>query len=234
MSHPQDARFLGVLGCQGTFLSASTFMAVADTLCPVVEDLWIWHAYEPRVKADLSSSLIRAASGLVIVDPIDLVESQLMVIRNMGPVVAIVLTNGNHCRSSARYRQRFGAPVLAHPEAVGDLESPVDGTLRAGSQIGGSLEFIELPGAGRGEVALYDPRGRLHLGDALINLESTGFSLLPEKYCLDAAGLCLALQILRLKKVEVITFAHGSPLVTGAQTCLRGLLDALAGGKQAG
>lgn len=216
--------------CLDPFSVAGTGMALADTLHAVAEDLWIWNAYEARVKADLSSSLIRARAGLVVLDPIDLQEQELVKIQKMGPVVAIVLTNGNHCRASARFRQRFGAPVLAHPEAVGELESPVDGTLRKENLIGGSLEFIELSGAGMGEVALYDSRGRLHVGDALVNLESTGFISLPEKYCLDAGHLKQSLQVLGEKRIDLITFAHGLPLVSGVQVRLKQLLDSLAGG----
>jgi hypothetical protein len=122
---------------------------------------------------------------------------------------------------------------LAHPDAVGELESPVDGTLRAGQRIGGSLEHIELPGAGPGEVALYDGRGRLHLGDALINLDSTGFAILPEKYCSDSALLKRSLQRLGERRVEVMTFAHGAAITGAATSCLADLLQALRTGLSA-
>jgi glyoxylase-like metal-dependent hydrolase (beta-lactamase superfamily II) len=193
----------------------------------VAADLWVWQVYDPRVKADLSSSLIRTAHGLVAVDPVDLVEHELVAVSRLGPVAAIVLTNGNHGRASARFRQRFGAPVLAHPDAVGELELPVDGTLRPGNLVGGSLDFIELPGAGPGEVALWDARGRLHFGDALIHLQSTGFSTLPAKYCENAGRLQQSLQRLRSLPVEILTFAHGLPVVMQARARLDALLDSL-------
>ena len=199
-------------------------MAVADSLQHVVDDVWIWHAFDPRVKTELFSTVIRAAHGWVVLDPIDLTESAWGTLTRLGPVAAIVLTNGNHCRASVRFRQRLGAGIFAHPDAVGELECPVDATLREGNRVGGSLEWIELRGAGPGEVALFDDRGRLHVGDALVNLESTGFVLLPEKYCLDAVQLRQSLRLLKGRRVEWMTFAHGLPLREGAQSRLDGLL----------
>lgn len=207
-------------------------MPCADTLEPVAEDLWIWHAYDPRVKTELFSTLIRVPAGLVVVDPVDLAEPALVAIRAMGPVVAVVLTNGNHGRASARYRQRFGAPVLAHAEALGELECPVDGSLRAGTPVGGCLEFVELSGAGLGEVALYDPRGRLHVGDALVNLDSTGFAPLPDKYCVDGARLRRSLQKLRDVPFDSMTFAHGLPLLGEARRRLDRMIESLPGEAQ--
>jgi glyoxylase-like metal-dependent hydrolase (beta-lactamase superfamily II) len=72
---------------------------------------------------------------------------------------------------------------------------------------------LELPGAGAGEIALYDQSGRVHFGDAVVNLESTGLCLLPEKYCSDPVQLKKSVAALGGLKADVITFAHGVPLV---------------------
>jgi hypothetical protein len=202
-------------------------MAMADTLHAVAEQLWVWGGFEPAVKADLHSCAIGTPEGLVVVDPIELTGAALTAFSALGPVVAVVLTNGNHARAALRFRRRFAAPVLAHPGALGELEVPVDGTLTPERLVGGALRVLELPGGGPGEVALYDPRepwgGRLHVGDALIHLESTGFSLLPEKYCSDASLLRRSIRGLEPLPMRLMTFAHGMPLLEDAGGRLRAL-----------
>jgi glyoxylase-like metal-dependent hydrolase (beta-lactamase superfamily II) len=199
-------------------------MAKADSIEQVAPDLWFWQAYEEAVRSDLSSCAIGSKEGVVLVDPIELEESQVEALGCFGPVVAIVLTNGNHSRSAAQYRGRFEAPVFAHSDAVGALEIPVDEILKQGQVIGGDLEVICLPGGGSGEIVLYDRRGRLHFGDALVNLESVGFSILPAKYCEDRRLLEKSLKELWGLKVSLMTFAHGFPIVTDSEKRLRSIL----------
>jgi glyoxylase-like metal-dependent hydrolase (beta-lactamase superfamily II) len=128
-------------------------------------------------------------------------------------VHAIVLTNANHARQALEFRRSWNAPILAHRDAVMGLEIPVDGLLQAGDLLGGGIQVLELPGAGAGEIALYDQSGRIHFGDAVVNLESTGLCLLPEKYCSNPAQLKNSVAALGGLKADVITFAHGVPLV---------------------
>jgi glyoxylase-like metal-dependent hydrolase (beta-lactamase superfamily II) len=199
-------------------------MPKADTIEQVTADLWIWQAYEELIRADLSSCAIRTDEGLVIVDPIELAQDALDELEAQGVVSAIVLTNANHSRSASRFRKRFNAPILAHPDALAKLETAADSVLRTERLVAGTLQVICLPGAGAGEVALFDPRGRLHMGDALVNLDPVGLSVLPAKYCTDPVGLTGALQALVGLRFDTVTFAHGLPLVTNAAAKVSALL----------
>ena len=199
-------------------------MARAETLLPLLPDLWWWHTFEDSVRTDLGSTAGLTEPGLLVVDPVDLAESALEQLSGLGAWFAIVLTNGNHARAAARYRTRFNLPIFCHPGAVGELEISIDGVLEDGDLLAG-MRVIELEGAGAGEIALWDERGRLHVGDALVNLDSTGFSVLPERYCLDRARLGRSLRKLLPLEPKVITFAHGSPLLEGASERLRRLID---------
>jgi hypothetical protein len=64
----------------------------------------------------------------------------------------------------------------------------------------------------------------MHLGDALIHLPPYGFTLLPEKYCTDAREMRLALGKLLRFPFQILTFAHGLPLVSEARQRLAHLL----------
>ena len=188
-------------------------MPTATNLRQIVPRLWSWHAYDPEVNVDLFSCALESEAGLVLVDPIGLDEIGMKTLASHGPVHSIVVTNANHARQSMEVRSCWNAPILAHRDAVRELEIPVDGFLQAGDSLGGGIQVLELPGAGAGEIALYDQCGRIHFGDAVVNLESTGLCLLPEKYCSDAAQLKKSLAALGGLKANVITFAHGVPMV---------------------
>ncbi len=188
-------------------------MPTATNLRQIVPCLWTWHAYDPEVKVDLFSCALQSEAGLVLVDPIALDEQGMNALASAGPVHAIVLTNANHARQSAEFKRRWNVPVLAHRDAVMDLDVAIDGLLQAGDSFGGGIQVLELPGAGAGEIALHDRSGRMHFGDAVVNLDSTGLCLLPEKYCSDPAQLKKSVAALRGLHADVITFAHGAPMV---------------------
>ncbi len=198
----------------------------AESVEQVAPGLLFWTAYDPSCKANLASVAWRGASGWVFVDPIEAEAEALAEAMAGAPASAILLTNGNHARAAEVYRRRFGVPVHAHPEAVGELGIEVDHPFVAGEEIGGVLP-MPIPGGGPGETALYTPEegGCLFLGDAVINMEETGLALLPKKYCRSEKENRASLkQLLRLD-FSLITFAHGTPLRVQAKERLRLLLD---------
>ena len=149
----------------------------------------------------------------------------MLVLEEAAPWAAIVLTNGNHARAALEFKRRSSAPIFAHPDAARELEIPVDGFLNIGGRVGGNLELLDLQGAGSGEVALYHPAGSIHFGDAVVNLESTGLDFLPEKYCANQARLKTSLQALESRRVDIMTFAHGLPIVTETQSRFDALIE---------
>lgn len=202
-------------------------MTIATELREITKGLWGWHAFDESVRTDLFSTAIQAEEGLIVIDPILLETDHMNRLRRLGVVSAIVLTNGNHSRASAVFREALSAPVFAHPDAVGELTNPVDGTLRVSRKIGGNFEVLELPGGGEGEIALLGSTGSLHFGDAMIRTEKNGIEILPEKYCEDFSLLKTSLRTLKSKAVSLVTFAHGHPLLESAQEVLQAALDKL-------
>jgi hypothetical protein len=199
-------------------------MAIANEIVETSKGVWTWHAFDESIRTELFSTAVLAEDGVVIIDPIDADQGVLYRLGKLGAVAAVVLTNGNHSRAAARFRERFSAPVFAHSESVGELTLPVDGILRVERPLAGSLEVVELHGAGMGEVALRSESGWLHFGDAVINLEDTGLALLPSKYCVDFERLKESLQQLKDLRFENATFAHGVPLIGDAKERICGLV----------
>lgn len=184
--------------------------------------LWIWHAYDPAVKTDLFSAAISAPSGIFLVDPIPLPDSDLAALTKAGPIAGVIVTNANHQRSALDCSDRLSIPVLGHPDALAEIKPS-----RTGDLDGIGLGAIEIPGSVTGEIALYQVShgGTLIIGDALINLEGYGFTFLPAKYCLDHKQMRRSLRSLLPLPVERILFAHGPPIVTATAERLRSLLE---------
>ena len=195
-------------------------MLPADEIQQVSEGLWFWQRFQPSVKVDCSSCAVRVGVGLTLVDPIPLDVGAMEELCALGEIKAIVATNGNHDRAVSELRDRFAVPLFAHP-AVGFA---IDRGMRDGDKIFDYLEVVEIPGGGPGEIALYDPRGRMIVGDALTNLDPTGLALLPAKYCADEDEMRGSLRKLLRYPIEILTFAHGLPLVSRVRSRLEVLL----------
>lgn len=198
-------------------------MSRADEFHQLRPDLYFWQAYEPAVKVDLSCCARRTSRGLVLIDPIPLAKPALAELLDAGEPVAIVLTGGNHARAAEEYRQRFSIPIYAHVDASPELGLPIDHTLADGDTLLDELTVITIPGSTPGEIALH-AGDILHMGDALIHLPPLGFALLPDKYCADAKQLRVSVEKLLRIPFELLTFAHGLPIVARARHRLAQLL----------
>ena len=198
-------------------------MSHADEIHQLRPDLFFWQAYEPAVKTDLSCCACLTAQGLVFIDPIPLQKSAEAELLEVGVPRAIILTSGNHARAAEEYRCRFSIPIHAHPEAVPELGFAIDHPTADGETILDEFTAIRIPGAAEGEIALH--RGdAVHMGDALIHLPPYGFATLPDKYCADPKEMRQALGKLLRIPFELLTFAHGLPIITHARQRLSQLL----------
>jgi len=196
---------------------------LADELHQLRPDLFIWQAYDPAVKSDLTSCACLTAQGLVFIDPIPLQKSAQAELLEAGEPRAIILTSGNHARAAEDYRKRFSIPIYAHAEAVSEFSFAVDHVIADGETVLDEFTAIRIPGAAEGEIALH--RGEVvHVGDALIHLSPYGFALLPDKYCTDPKEMRLPLGKLLRIPFELLTFAHGLPIVAHARQRLSQLL----------
>ena len=171
-----------------------------------------WEAFDRASKVDLSASAVTVAGGgLVFVDPIGLARKafQELLAAAGGKPCGVFVTNANHRRAADEFTRDLGVPLLD----------------AAGAQALG-LNVIPLPGAAPGETALHRPDGGglMLVGDAVINLCSHPFSLLPDRYCDDPAELRRSLARLLDFPFERLLLAHGEPLMEGARARLAALL----------
>jgi glyoxylase-like metal-dependent hydrolase (beta-lactamase superfamily II) len=204
-------------------------MAKAADLEQIAPDLFIWQAYDRELKADLSSAAIATLNGVFLVDPIPLTDVAVNQLRLAGAVTGVIVTNINHLRASDQFATLFDVPIYARRESFPDKAPSRTTEIADGMQICEVLDVIAVEGAASGEIVLYCPSngGALVVGDALINFEPYGFTLLPRKYCSNEKQMRRSLRRLLDCKSERILFAHGTPILSQATERLRGLLDSI-------
>ena len=137
-----------------------------------------------------------------------------------------VLAHANHLRASDYYSKELSVPILARSASFPGKKPPHFVEISGGTKICPELEVIAIEGAVPGEIALYDPLkgGTFIVGDALINFDPPGFAVLPQKYCLNQRKLRQSLWERLTRPAERMLFAHGTPIISGANATSRPIL----------
>lgn len=187
--------------------------------------LWHWQAYDPAVKADLSSGAAQCGDRLFLIDPIPLDPPALAKLTAHRTIGGVLVTNSNHPRASAALARQLGATIFASEPAIHEFVDAKTQPIAAGEIMPG-LAAITIEGAASGEMAFHfaDSGGTLVVGDALINFEPYGFTMLPAKYCSNQKQMRRSLRQLLDSPFERLLFAHGSPILSSARARLDTLL----------
>jgi len=202
-------------------------MPRAQEVDEVAPGIFVWQAYDSRVKADLFSTALETEVGAWVVDPIPLTSEALLSFRASHPKTAgIFVTNANHTRAAADFAQTFAVPLYVHDELRGTGDFIQATGVQDGEALSQGLTAIAIAGGPAGEMALHHSAngGTIVVGDALINFEPYGFGLLPAKYCLDFKLMRRSLEKILDYSFERMLFAHGTPMLSRARARLEQLL----------
>lgn len=194
---------------------------------PLSRSLAVWRAYDPGVKAELSSAALCVGGQVYLVDPIRLTPRALDGWATGASVDGIFVTNVNHARATGSFAAETDTTIRASAETANQLSDLEIVPLRARERIAERIEVIAIVGAAEGEIAIHfddQTGGAIILGDALIHFGSDGFALLPEKYCTDQQQLRRSLRQLLDFRFERLLFAHGPPLLANARARLEEIL----------
>jgi glyoxylase-like metal-dependent hydrolase (beta-lactamase superfamily II) len=202
-------------------------MRAASDFDRITSNIAIWHKYDSAVKAELYSTCLGTSGGTYLIDPVPLESEALYELIGSNSVAGIIVTNGNHHRASAKFAERFSAPVLGRTGSFPNRVAHEFKSVTDGDEISEGLRAIGIEGAADGEIALhYAPDGGTFIiGDALINFEPYGFTFLPAKYCSNQKQMQRSLRKLLDYKAERMLFGHGTAILSEASERLRGLLD---------
>jgi glyoxylase-like metal-dependent hydrolase (beta-lactamase superfamily II) len=148
-------------------------------------------------------------------------------VERLGLPVAVLLTVHWHERSAAAVRERYGAGVWAHADAVERLEVPVAHPFREGDPLPGGVRA--LPTGRGGEVMAWLPERRaLVPGDVLLGTPGGGLRVCPASWFRNPRGPAIAREALRetlALPIERVLVSHGDPVLAGAAAALAAALE---------
>jgi Metallo-beta-lactamase superfamily len=201
-------------------------MRRAQDVDEVSPGIFVWQAYDSKVKADLFTTALGTQAGIFIVDPIPLDPFDLASLWTHRKAAGIFVTNANHTRASGEFAKAFSIPVYVGDELCRNPDFPHATSVRDGETFSQGLTAIAIEGGPEGEMALHcnENGGTMVLGDALINFEPYGFGLLPTKYCRDHNLMRQSLRKLLDYAFDRILFAHGTPILSLARARVEQLL----------
>lgn len=201
-------------------------MVQAGDLQPLTGSLWLWQDYDPAAKADLFSSAAKIEGRLFFIDPIPLNDQSISELTAGCDVAGVIITNANHVRAAKLFATKYRAAIFGSTAALSEFGHARTIAIAPGEKIVEGIDVIAIEGAAAGEIALHlsDDGGTIIVGDALINFEPYGFTLLPAKYCADQALLRRSLRQLLDRQFARVLFAHGIPILSSARARLEALL----------
>jgi glyoxylase-like metal-dependent hydrolase (beta-lactamase superfamily II) len=187
-----------------------------------------WEKYSDELKTVLSSAGFREESEVVLIDPVPLTMSAMNKVVGPASRAFTLLTNANHERAALSLRENMRIPILAHEDARAEMEIDANDYFKDGDELPAGLVAVHVPGVTPGETAFYTSKngGIVAVGDALVNLDpEQGMAFLPDKYSKNPKQSRQSLRKLLKLEFEMMTFAHGQPIVSGARKRLESLLE---------
>ena len=203
-------------------------MPPASIVSEILPGVHRWSAFSPEHKVELTSHSVRDGRSLLVFDPIQLTAEVCDWFPTPCAPDAVVLTNENHERDAALWRERYPLAIWAAPEAR--LSLPGVRRWDATRSPFPGWQIVPLPGGADGETAWFHAEKSLVVfGDAVVNLPDRGLEVLPAKYCREPALLRSSLRRLVRQSFAHAMFAHGDTLLGDASSRIEAMLatDAL-------
>jgi glyoxylase-like metal-dependent hydrolase (beta-lactamase superfamily II) len=196
----------------------------------IVPDVQTWSVFAPDKGYAFNGYAIATEEGTVVIDPPEPTEDGWDTIDLLEPFAGVWITNRNHSRAAAAFRERYGATVYAHEADAERLEAGADQTVRGGERLPGEIELIHVPGKSPGEIAFHLPRSRaLVVGDVVIGVPVGELATYPEKVIDDTDELLRSAARLLEYDFDALLVCDGESLLSGGKEKLREFLEAASG-----
>lgn len=196
--------------------------AVATDATEVVPGVWHWAVADDRIGGYVSAAhAIRAAGGVVLIDPLPLVEAGFA---RLGAVTAICLTTSSHQRSAWRYRREHGVEVWA-PALARTFDEQPDRRYGDGDELPGGLRAVFTPGAGTSQHTLVAAAPAVaFVPDLLVHEPGKPLELIPAEYAHDVDEARRNVEKLLELPFDVLCLGHGVPVTDDPKGAIRVML----------
>jgi glyoxylase-like metal-dependent hydrolase (beta-lactamase superfamily II) len=195
----------------------------------IVPDVQMWSVQPPEKDYAFNGYAIATEDGTVLIDPPEPLDDGWNAVDLLAPFAGLYITNRNHSRAAATFRERYGTTVYAHEADAGRLEAGADQTVRGDERLPGEIQLIHVPGKSPGEIAFHLPRSRaLIVGDVVIGVPPGELSTYPEKVIDDMEQLHRSAAHLLEYDFDALLLCDGEPITAGGKEKLQDFVTAAA------
>jgi glyoxylase-like metal-dependent hydrolase (beta-lactamase superfamily II) len=192
----------------------------------IVRDVQTWSRHSDEKGYAFNGYAVCTEDGTVLIDPPDPGDDGWLTIDLLEPFAGVWLTNRNHSRAAAAFRDRYGVAVWAHAADADRLEAGADRTLAGGTTIAGDIQVVPVPGKSPGEIAFHLPRSNaVIVGDLVIGVPPGELSTYPDEVIDDRAELERSAERLLGYEFDALLLCDGQPLPAGGKEELRRFVE---------
>ncbi|MCY4612895.1 MAG: hypothetical protein OXB94_04635 [Nitrospira sp.] len=195
---------------------------------PILPGIATWSWFSEEKQLNFNGHLLDVGEHRILVDPPPLSDTDLSQLTNAGQVDYILLTNRDHERQSATYKETLKTRVYVPQADAQEMSVTPEKTFVDGELLPGGIWVIHLSNQkSPGESALFLQQGRgiLIVGDALLGKPEGSVSMLPAEKYADPVKAREGLRRLLKYNFDSILVGDGTSILTGAKTVVAKALE---------
>ena len=195
---------------------------------PILPGIATWSWFSEEKQLNFNGHLLDVGEHRILVDPPPLSDDDLSKLSNAGQVDYILLTNRDHQRESAAYKDALNTRVYVPQADAPEMSVTSDKTFVDGELLPGGIWVIHLSDQkSPGESALFIQQGRgvLIVGDALLGKPEGSVSMLPAEKYADPAKAREGLRRLLKYNFDSLLVGDGTSILTGAKAVVTKALE---------
>lgn len=195
---------------------------------PILPGIATWSWFSEEKQLNFNGHLLDVGEHRILVDPPPLSDDDLSKLSNAGQVDYILLTNRDHQRESAKYKDALNTRVYVPQADAPEMSVTPDKTFVDGELLPGGIWVVHLSDQkSPGESALFIQQGRgiLIVGDALLGKPEGSVSMLPAEKYADPAKARESLRRLLKYNFDSILVGDGASILTNAKAVVTKALE---------
>ncbi len=195
---------------------------------PILPGIATWSWFSEEKQLNFNGHLLDVGEHRILVDPPPLADADLSKLTSAGQVDYILLTNRDHERESATYKDTLKTRVYVPQADAPEMSVTPDKTFVDGELLPGGIWVVQLSNQkSPGESALFIQQGRgiLIVGDALLGKPEGSVSILPDGKYTDPAKAREGLRRLLKYNFDSLLVGDGTSILTGAKAIVAQALE---------
>lgn len=169
----------------------------------ILDDIYTWSVFSEIRQIDFNGYLWVRDEGNIVIDPVEMSETDQKQLEKLGGAKWIIITNRDHEREAEAFQKWTKAEIIVHEADAELIDIKPTRTIKDGETIVPGLRAIHLQyGKSPGEIALYfSDKNAILFGDIVAGEPMGSLSLLADEKLEDPSKAAL-----QLRKVLALRF----------------------------